>query len=122
MLANRLKLNDSKTKIFLIASSKHANSFSLLDFRLETGDSVIVSSDNVKNLGITFDDSLSMKSHVSYLCKSFNFPLRNLSRFRHFTDRSTCAHAVRSLILFYLGWTADVCPLLVWLLLIHSAP
>ena len=69
------------------------------DFRLEIVGSVIVSSDTIKKLGIIFDDSLSMKSHVSSLCRSINFHLRNLSMIRPFIDRSTCAHAVRSLIL-----------------------
>ena len=41
MLANKLKLNDSKTELFLIASSKHANAVSHLDFKLEIGGSVI---------------------------------------------------------------------------------
>ena len=62
-------------------------------------------SDTVKNLGIIFDDSLSMKSHVSSLCRSINFHLRNLSRICPFIDRSTCAHAVRSLILSRLDYS-----------------
>ena len=103
MPANKLKLNDSKTELFLIASSKHANSVSYLDFK-QIGGSVIAPSDTVKTLGIIFDDSLSMKSHVSSLCRSFNFHLRNLSRIRLFIDRSTCAHAVRSLILSRLDY------------------
>ena len=90
MLANKLKLNDSKTELFLIASSKHADSVSHLDLKLEIGGSVISLSDTVKNLGIIFDDSLSMKSHVSSLCRSINFHLRNLSIIRPFIDRSTC--------------------------------
>ena len=45
-----------------------------------------------------------MKSHVSSLCRSINFHLRNLSRIRPFIDRSTCAHAVRSLILSRLDY------------------
>ena len=65
---------------------------------------MISPSDTVKNLGIIFDDSLSMKSHVSSLCRSINFHLRNLSRIRPFIDRSTCAHAVRSLILSRLDY------------------
>ena len=33
-----------------------------------------------------------------------NFHLRNLSRFRRYIDQSTCAHAVRSLILSRLDY------------------
>ena len=48
MLANKLMLNDSKTEPFLIASSKHANPVSHLDFKLEIGGSVIAPSDTKK--------------------------------------------------------------------------
>ena len=104
VLANKLKLNDSKTELFLIESSKHANFASHLNFKLEIGGSVIAPSDTVKNIGGIFDDSRSMKSHVNSLCRSINFHLRNLSRIRPFIDRSTCAHAVRSLILSRLDY------------------
>ena len=51
-----------------------------------------------------FDKSLTMKDHVSSLCRSINFHLRNLNRIRRFVDSSTCAHAVRSLILSRLDY------------------
>ncbi len=104
MLANKLKLNDSKTELFLIASSRQASSISHLDLTLNIGGSVIAPSNVVKNLGIVFDGSLSMKDHVSSLCRSVNFHIRNLSRIRRFIDNSTCAHAVRSLILSRLDY------------------
>ena len=102
MLANRLKLNETKTELFLIASTRHADALS--DFDLRIGGSVISPSASVKNLGIVLDNSLSMKKHISSLCRSVNFHLRNLSRFRRYIDQSTCAHAVRSLILSRLDY------------------
>ena len=89
MLANKLRLNDSKTKLFLFASPWHAEAVSHLDIHLKIGGSVITPS-SIKNLGITFDSSLSMKSHVSALCRSINFHLRNLCRIRRFIDSTTC--------------------------------
>jgi hypothetical protein len=102
MLANKLKLNDSKTELFLLASSRHANTVSNLDLKI--GGSVITPSNSIKNLGIIFDNNLTMKDHVSSLCRSVNFHLRNLNRIRRFIDKSTCAHAVRSLILSRLDY------------------
>ena len=99
MLANKLKLNDSKTELFLIASPRYAEYVSHLDFDLKIGGSVITPSDIIKNLGVIFDNNLTMTDHVSSLCRSINFHLRNLGRIRRFIDKSTCAHAVRSLIL-----------------------
>ena len=45
-----------------------------------------------------------MKDHVSLLCRTVNFHLRNLNRIRSYNDHSTCAHAVRSLILSRLDY------------------
>tara|TARA_B110000881_G_scaffold40031_1_gene32496 strand:+ start:158 stop:3112 length:2955 start_codon:yes stop_codon:yes gene_type:complete len=104
MLSNKLKLNDTKTELFLVASSRLENSVSDLDLNLRIGGSVISPSQTVKNLGIIFDSCLSMKKHVSSLCRNINFHLRNLWRIRRFMDRSTCAHAVRSLILSRLDY------------------
>ena len=76
-----------------------------LNIHLKIGGSVITPSSSIKNLGITFDSSLSMKLHVSALCCSINFHLRNLCRIRRFTDKTTtCAHAARSLILSRLDY------------------
>ena len=104
MRGNKLKLNDSKTELLLIAFSRHAKYVSDLDLRLKIGGSVIAPSETVKNLGIIFDKSLSMTNHVSSLCRSINFHLRNLRKIRRFINRSTCAHAVRSLILSRLDY------------------
>ena len=104
MDACKLKLNDSKTELSLFASPRQAEAVSLLDINLKIGGSVITPSTSVKNLGITFDSNLSMKHHVTSLCRRINFHLRNLYRIRRFIDSTTCAHAARSLILSRLDY------------------
>ena len=70
------------------------------NLELEIDESVITPSGSIKkNLGIMFDNNLTMKVHVSLLCRTVNFHLRNLNRTRSYIDRSTCTHAVKSLIL-----------------------
>ena len=102
MLANKLRLNDAKTELFVISSPWHAAAVSTLD--LQIGESIIAQSGTIKNLGIIFDKNLTMKKHVSSLCRSVNFHLRNLNRIRKYIDRPTCEHAVRSLILSRLDY------------------
>ena len=102
MLANKLKLNDSKTELFLIASPRNASALSNLELKI--GESVITPAGSIKNLSIMFDNNLTMKDHVSLSCRTVNFHLRNLNRIRSYIDRSTCAHAVRSLILSRLDY------------------
>ena len=67
MLANKLKLNDLKTELFLIASLSHVEIVSHLDVDLKIGGSVITPSSSIKNLGIVFDISLTMELHVTAL-------------------------------------------------------
>jgi len=45
-----------------------------------------------------------MNSHVSHLCKTLNFQLRNISRIRKYLDIDSCHHIVRSLVLSRLDY------------------
>jgi hypothetical protein len=102
MLENKLCLNDSKTEYFIVVSQRQANSIERADLRI--GESVIAPSVSIRNLGVVFDPSLKMDLHVSAICRTVNFHLRNISRIRRFIDQNTCAHAVRSLVLSRLDY------------------
>ena len=56
-------------------------------------------SDNVKNLGIFFQSSMSMSKQITALCQSLNFHLYNISRIKNLLTSDACHHVVRSLIL-----------------------
>ena len=71
---------------------------------LKIGESVIEPSSSIRNLGIVFDSCLKMDLHVSSICRTVNYHLRNIARIRRFIDRKTCAHAVRSLVLSRLDY------------------
>ena len=107
MLANKLRLNDTKTEFFLISSPGQINS--VLRVNLRIGGSVIAPSSSIKNLGVTFDPHLKMDLQVASICRTVNFHLRNISRIRRFIDQDTCAHMWFDLWSF-LGWiTATLC-------------
>ena len=55
----------------------------------------------VRNLGVMFDSTMTLSSHVNYLRRSINFQLRNLWRVHQFIDQDSCHHAVRALITYY---------------------
>ena len=48
---------------------------------------------------VTLDSSLLMNSHITTVCRSVNFHIRNLWRIRRFLTQDACHNAVRSLIL-----------------------
>ena len=102
MSCNKLKLNESKTEFF-IAASKH-NLVTLKNTTICIGSEEIHPSSTIKNLGVTFDSTMSMTPHIMATRKSINFTLWNMSRIRKFIDRDSCSHAMRALVLSRLDY------------------
>ena len=81
MLAKKLKLNSDKTEILV---------FSFCYYPRPTLNNLVIASETVdcsttaKNIGVIFNKSLSMLLHVTAVCKSSFFHLRNISRFASF--------------------------------------
>ena len=61
-------------------------------------------STTVRNLGFVFDYHMNMDLHITKLCKSINWQIRNLYRIRKYIDQETCANIVRALILSRLDY------------------
>ena len=65
---NKLKLNPSKTEFMILCNRKIRNKLSVSELVLRDG--TINESLTAKNLGVWFDNHLSMEKHVSELCKT----------------------------------------------------
>ena len=102
MIQNTLRLNQDKTEFFLIANRNV--SAALSDISLKLGELSIQRSTSIKNLGVTFDDSLTMYSQINTICKSVNFHIRNIWRIRRFITTEACHHIVRGLVLSRLDY------------------
>ena len=87
MSVNKLKLNEDKTEMILISSLKSSLTVpSSVDLN---GCSVTISS-SVRNLGVTFDQSLSFRQHVVNVCCLCYLEIRRISSVRHLlTDDAT---------------------------------
>ena len=107
MIQNKLKLNPDKTEFFIACSPHHDKRLQHLSLPLD-GTATILPSTEVRNLGVVFDRHMSMSNHITSLCKSINWQIRNINRIRRFIDFETCANTVRALILSRL----DYCNLL----------
>ena len=98
MTANMLKLNDTKTELFIAISPR--NKWKLPDgIKFKIGTEWLYPSTTVRKLGVVFDTHLTMSSYITDLCKSLNYHLRNISRIRQNLDKDSCHHVIRSLIL-----------------------
>ena len=64
MTDNKLKLNDDKTEVMIISSSRMSTALSIPD-SFDIGNAPVPFSDTVKNLGVTLDCHLSLFSTLS---------------------------------------------------------
>ncbi len=81
MTSNFLLLNSEKTEV-LIIGPKNTTCNNLEHYLTLDGCSVNSSSSSVRNLGVLFDSNLSFESHVSSICKTAFFHLKNISKLR----------------------------------------
>ncbi len=80
MTNNFLLLNSEKTEVLIIGPKNHTSNN--LEHRLTLDGCSLDSSSSVRNLGVLFDSNLSFDSHVSSICKTVFFHLKNISKLR----------------------------------------
>ena len=97
MAYSKLKLNDSKTEVLVVTSKAHAEINQ--NIPLKVGDTAIKPTVAARNLGIIFDNRLSLESHVAQLCKSAFFQIQKIYRIRKYLDMEATKTAVHSLVL-----------------------
>ena len=95
MLTNRLKLNDNKTDMILF-SSRFKPSCSLPS--LHVGDTTVVPSLAVNDLGVTLDCHLTLGAHVQRLCRSATYGLRSIARIRKHLDQPSCERLIHAYV------------------------
>ena len=86
---NFLKLNPDKSELILIGKPHIVSQIKKSVQSIKLGSANITFSNSVKNLGVTFDESLSFKKHISEISKTSLYKLRNLRLIRdHFSKQN----------------------------------
>ena len=80
MKTNKLKMNDDKTELMLVGSKSKLSKTNLSTIAFS--DCEISFARSVRNLGAYLNESLSMETHISHLCKVLHFQLRRISKIR----------------------------------------
>ena len=80
MRSNFLKLNDDKTEVIIFGSVQQLKKTEL--HAIHIGDSLITVFHNVRNLGVQFDETRTMESRITVVCKSAIYHLLNIARIR----------------------------------------
>ena len=87
MNINKLKFNATKTEIIVMCASHIKIKLSMLHIKL--GDTVVPVSTVVKNIGVFFDDALSMNNQVQHNCRVAYFHIHCIGKIRNLVDRKT---------------------------------
>ncbi len=90
-----LKLNNDKTEVMLF-SSRYCQQTASPSVRI--GDDVITPSSSVRNLGVTYDKSLTMDKHINAVSRSCYAQLRNIGQIRRFLDQDSTKSLIHALV------------------------
>ena len=96
MAKNWLKFNDEKTEFIIIGSKQQVSKVHIPSIRV--GDSSIIPSSQVRNLGIIFDSSLTMEPHVTSISRSVCLSIRSIGHIRKYLDERTTEILVHAFI------------------------
>ena len=96
MITNKLKINDSKTEFIVFRSPQLRCDLSGLS--VNVGESQITQSLKVRDLGVTFDQFLNFDEHITAICRSTYFHIRNIGKIRNLLSYNTCSTIIHALI------------------------
>ena len=82
---NKLKLNVDKTEFLLIGNERQRNKY-LFMFPIELSGVQTNPAKSARNLGVIFDQNFTFRSHISAVCSSCLYHIRDLLRFRRYLD------------------------------------
>ena len=102
VITNKLKIIDSKTDFILYRSPQLRCDLSGLS--VIVGEGQITQSLKLRDLGVTFDQFLIFDYHITAICRSTYFHIRNIGKIRNLLSYNACStiiHALNSCRLDY---------------------
>ncbi|XP_055997120.1 uncharacterized protein LOC130047028 [Ostrea edulis] len=102
MTVNKLKLNDGKTEIMVVASAH--NQCLVKDIRLKIGEAILTPKSTVKNLGAALDATLSMEIQVNSVVRKMYFNIRRISKVKHHLTQEACAKVINATVISHFDY------------------
>ena len=93
MITNNLKINDSKTEFIVFRSPQLRCGLSV-----NVGESQITQSLKVRDIGVTFDQFLNFDYHITAICRSTYFHIRNIGKMINLLSYNACSTIIHALI------------------------
>ena len=94
--ANRLVVNPSKTEYLLIGTPQQRSKITNSSVHFQNLS--LCPSDSARNLGVIFDSDLDFKIHISSICRSSFYQIRQLRQIRSSLDRTTAILLANSIV------------------------
>ena len=102
LIANKLCNNREKTELIIIGNPTQLRKLDISSIKVD--DIEIKGVDHVRNLGVIFDNRMSMEKHVNKMCRNAYFNLKNLSRIRGSLDKDVTKIAINALVTPHLDY------------------
>ena len=96
MIADKLMLNGDKTE-FIVIESRHLLKKTAIN-TIRVGDCDVGKVFVVRNLGVRFDDQLTMALHITKICSVAFYHLHNIRRIRKHLSMDSAATLIHSFI------------------------
>ena len=85
--SRRLQLNPAKTELIWFGSQVNLEHLVTADVSVRVGQTVVQSSDRVRDLGVILDSSLSMRQHIAKVTSTYFFHLRRFRKIGKVLDQ-----------------------------------
>ena len=102
LTSNRLSVNPSKTEFLIIGNSQQRKK--IQSSSIVFCGNIISPSSTARSLGVTFDSNLSLTKHVSSICRSAYYQIRQLRQIRSSLDISSAIILANSLVISKLDY------------------
>lgn len=97
MMSNFLALNDTKTEVICF-SSKYRRNCEPAVVNVRIGETSISTTSVVRNLGVLFDEHVTMSHHVMNVCRNASYALWRISKCRHLLDKERLVKLVHAFV------------------------
>ncbi len=101
-----LLLNSEKTEVLIIGPKNHTSNN--LEHCLTLDCCSLDSSSSVRNLGVLFDSNLSFDRHLSSICKTAFYHLKNISKLRPMLSMSNAEMFIHAFMTSRLDYCNDL--------------
>ena len=97
MVMDKMKINDIKTEFLIIGTKQLLNKVNIKT--LSVGDSAVAPAAMARNLGVLFDENMTLLAHVNNTCKIAFYYIHNIRRIRKYLSVETTRTLVHAVVI-----------------------